>query len=653
MAETLLDPHVSGPRRAQDQTAVNIPSRTEEGEPTIARMIGACAAVFLLAAVVMTFWNAGVAASNVAKAEALKKALAEGTQVDRARYDPSSLPFKPLFVRLWWILGIGGLILHAARDRDPLVRRSYGLFSYVLVMIGVLLGTMAVAGVLLSGWQILIPAAIVGLLLVGFIAAPFVRQELASVGEAEKTPTPGALGRVVDGLKSVAGFFPRWVQGLSTSAKVQQVTVLGVVLVAALLAAGFAVNRAAVLPYGLGALVLGLILLLTYSTNETEPAWRDAAVYLVGGIGLIAGLLGLSSVFIDLLGVKNFLLPYGLTLSVFGLAFAWAFIIMQGSETDLGYHSGLALLVLGLVVAAAAVVRSFLQTGYFVPTGFLLLALGLAYAAVGAAFSSDNRLVVMTRRELAAVFHSPIAYVVIAGAVITAWLCFLVFLNQLYAADPSTPDRSVAVPNPEPIIARYYFALFPVMFLIFSVPLLTMRLLSEEKKSGTLEVLLTAPVSEATVALSKFLGVWIFFMIAWGSWAIFPLVLRYVGQETFDYRPLLAIYLLIAFMAAGFLSMGLFFSSLTRDQISALLLTLGAMFLLTLPYFFLFVLRADRTPSAGKSAKIEVLEYISYLNHLDQFVEGKVNLENLLFYLCACVLWLFLTVKVLEARRWK
>src|SRR5207253_8241291 len=188
----------------------------------------------------------------------------------------------------------------------------------------------------------------------------------------------------------------------------------------------------------------------------------------------------------------------------------------------------------------------------------------------------------------------------------------------------------------------------PVVAVAFVVPVITMRLLSEEKRTGTLEVLLTAPVSETTTVISKFLAALIFFMVIWIPWGLFLVALRVEGGQPFDYRPLISFFIALLFSGAGFLSMGLFFSSLTRNQIASAVLTLMGMLILIGVYFVQF---SSLVPPS--SPWFSVLTYASYIDLWINSLKGKLPARALLFHLSATIFWLFLTVKVLEARKWK
>src|SRR5262249_53320611 len=137
----------------------------------------------------------------------------------------------------------------------------------------------------------------------------------------------------------------------------------------------------------------------------------------------------------------------------------------------------------------------------------------------------------------------------------------------------------------EPIVQYYFFALIPVLAVILQVPAITMRLLSEERRTGALEVLLTAPVSEAPVVVGKFLATWIFFMVCWVPAGLFLIALRIETGQEFDYRPLLSFYAALAACGAAFVAIGLFFSALSSNQIVAAVLTFAVMLGLMMCFF--------------------------------------------------------------------
>jgi ABC-type transport system involved in multi-copper enzyme maturation permease subunit len=177
-----------------------------------------------------------------------------------------------------------------------------------------------------------------------------------------------------------------------------------------------------------------------------------------------------------------------------------------------------------------------------------------------------------------------------------------------------------------------------------------MRLLSEEQRTGTLEVLLTAPVNEWSLVLSKFFAALRFFLLVWYPWGLYLVALRVEGGEEFDYRPLLSFAIALTITGALFVAMGLFFSAVTRSQIAAAILTVMGMFVLFGVYLIKFYIRGAMSP---ETAWTTVLTYVSFLDLWQEALQGNVVPRMYLFHLSACVFWLFLTVKVLEARKWR
>src|SRR5207248_2024431 len=131
---------------------------------------------------------------------------------------------------------------------------------------------------------------------------------------------------------------------------------------------------------------------------------------------------------------------------------------------------------------------------YTMPTGLLLMGGGLLYLAVAAGYVSDRQIVVLTRRELSSLFYSPLAYMVLLGYVVLGWAIFANFvMTQLWETDPFGGQEGPAKVA-EPIVRDYIISWFPVICVLMLVPVLTMRLFSEEHRTGTLEMMFTAPV---------------------------------------------------------------------------------------------------------------------------------------------------------------
>jgi ABC-type transport system involved in multi-copper enzyme maturation permease subunit len=407
--------------------------------------------------------------------------------------------------------------------------------------------------------------------------------------------------------------------------------------------------------YGCIVLALGLLFLLAFLRNEVDATWRAGSICTIGAIGAILAGTGFIWGSIS----ENFLIPYGLLLTLLGLAFLGALIGQAGSSTRFGYWAALAVGAAGLLVVAIALSRSLWPLAYtlrwvqvrpehyLVPSGLLLMFVGLAYASVAVGLVSDNQLIVLTRREIGAFFYSPIAYIVFFAFVWCAWFCFYQFASILFP----TPNPFGPTPLPdEPIVRFYILNWLPLIVGVFlGVPMLTMRLLSEEQRTGTLEVLFTAPVTETLVVISKFIASVIFFIVALLPWAIFLVALRIEGGQPFEFRPLLTFFAALLCSGAGFLSLGVFFSSLTRNQIASAILTAMGLLGLTVVYFIKINLERSQTGSVW----ITLLERASYIDLWITSLEGKFAPQQMIFFVSFAILWLFITVKLLESRKWR
>jgi ABC-type transport system involved in multi-copper enzyme maturation permease subunit len=403
-------------------------------------------------------------------------------------------------------------------------------------------------------------------------------------------------------------------------------------------------------PLGLSCLLVGLFFTLAFIRVEPDEVWRMSSLRAIAALGFLAALVGLIGGNIK----ESFLYSDGLLMALLGLVFLGAYVAASGAFGQAGFRVGLAIGLLGILTMLVALVRSFgpalayrfgwLQvapTSYFVPSGLLLITVGLVYVGIAVGICSDWRLVVLTRRELSALFYSPVAYLVLLGMVLVAFWDYWRFVEMI-----ASFSRMQAVP--EPVVQYVFFSLIPVICLIFAVPLVTMRLLSEEKRTGTLEVLLTAPINEGVVVWSKFLAALLFFLLMWVPYGLLLLALRVGTDEAFEYQPLLGFAIVLLCTGAGFVSMGLFFSALTGNQIIAAVLTFVGMIAHTAPFL---ISSGGRTEIS--SGLQEILSYVSYLDLWHSTLAGTFAPRLLLFHVSAAAFFLFLTVKVLESRKWK
>ncbi|MEA2692218.1 MAG: gliding motility-associated transport system permease protein [Acidobacteriota bacterium] len=237
-------------------------------------------------------------------------------------------------------------------------------------------------------------------------------------------------------------------------------------------------------------------------------------------------------------------------------------------------------------------------------------------------------------RELRAYFFSPLAYVVLFFFLIINGVLFGAIISFLN--DPRTPGG--------PPLAALFGGNFVFWILMpFLGPILTMRLLSEELKTGSVEVLMTAPVTEGQVVAGKYLAAFTFYLFLW-----FP-TLAYVGIVSYwsrvDWGPVAAGYLGIAAIGALFLSIGLFASALSKNQLVAAIIAFAIEILLVL-------LGVLQNLVSGDTAK-QVLGYLTLWEHMDELAKGIVDTRRLVFYGTTTLFFLFLTSRALEDRKWR
>jgi ABC-type transport system involved in multi-copper enzyme maturation permease subunit len=407
------------------------------------------------------------------------------------------------------------------------------------------------------------------------------------------------------------------------------------------------------LPLGAPFLLLALLFGVSFTRNEDDAYLRELASRLLGVAGAVMVAFGFFRSNWGA-GAEQFLLTQGFLLLLLGLAYLAAYVGLHGAESAQGFRGGLAIGAAGLVIFLVAFARSLSPlyhawgwtsgpaSAYLVPSGLILMGLSLVYLLLAVGLCSDLPFVALTRRELAAYFYSPLAYIILFGLMFVGWWLFWQFAITLERASVMRMDPENS-PLQEPIVRVYLLSWWPFIAVMFLVPVLTMRLLSEEQRTGTLEVLLTAPVRTSAVVLSKFVASFLFFLLAFLPWGLFLVALRVEGGQAFDYRPLLSYFIAVACAGAGFVSMGLFFSSLTRNQIAAAIITFVGMVAL---FAVFFVQRFAQSSNP-------VLNYISYVDLWITSLEGKLAPRFLIFHVSAAVFWLFLTIQVMDSRRWK
>lgn len=245
-----------------------------------------------------------------------------------------------------------------------------------------------------------------------------------------------------------------------------------------------------------------------------------------------------------------------------------------------------------------------------------------------------NGLLATLNRELRAYFFSPLAWIVLTFFLIGNGVIFTLIVS--YLSDP----RSSGSTMPFEI---FFTGFFFWLVLLFTTPILTMRLLAEERRSGTIESLMTAPVSEVQVVVGKYLAALAFYSFLWLPTSIYVAI---VGRSSkVDWGPIGAGYLGIFCIGALFMAVGIFASSFTRSQIVAAIFTFAML-------LGLFVVAFVEGLVTSETAK-DVLGYLNLLQHMEDFSKGIVDTRRLVFYFSTAVLFLFLTSRVLQAKKWR
>ena len=250
------------------------------------------------------------------------------------------------------------------------------------------------------------------------------------------------------------------------------------------------------------------------------------------------------------------------------------------------------------------------------------------------------------RKELHTYFDSFIAYAVIAMFLVITGYFFYNLLSTFSVisfqaqANPMLAKQYQLL-NINETVVRPLFGNISIVMLLMT-PLLTMRLLAEEWKSGSMELLLTYPLQDIEVVLGKFFACFTIFATMIIASITFPVILVVMGNP--EIMPILTGYLGLLLLGGAFIALGLFTSSLTENQIIAASVSFAMLFVFwLLSYSTVFV-----TPGIG-----QFIKYMAITEHLESLAKGVVDTEDLLYYINFTVLFLFLTLRSIESKRWR
>jgi ABC-2 type transport system permease protein len=250
---------------------------------------------------------------------------------------------------------------------------------------------------------------------------------------------------------------------------------------------------------------------------------------------------------------------------------------------------------------------------------------------------------IITRKELKSYFNSPIAYAIIAVFLVLVGFFFyslVWWFNSQSMQMAQNPYYYQQININQMVYAPLFHNISIILLLV--LPILTMRLFSEEKKIGTDELLYTSPISVNQIILGKYLaslivlasmlaltGILSIFTFAFGNPELIPILDGYLG---------------LFLIGAAFMAVGIFFSSLTENQIVSAVLTFGAL--------LLFWILSWASYSAGGIWK-DVLNYLSFFQHFDNMTQGILDTSDIVYYASFAFFGLFLTHSVIQSRRWR
>jgi len=244
----------------------------------------------------------------------------------------------------------------------------------------------------------------------------------------------------------------------------------------------------------------------------------------------------------------------------------------------------------------------------------------------------------LVRREVSSLFVSWTGYVIIATVLFLLGISFTSMLRAL------NTDATAM-----PLTQMFYETVYFWLILLLVTPVITMRSFALEKSSGTYENLMTTPVGDSQVVLAKFTGALVFYFILWLPLLGCLLVVRFYSNDptALDPGTIVSTYLGIMLFGSLYISIGVFASAITRSQIIAAMVSYAFGIALFTASFL------SATISVQSGWRAQMLGHLSLMEHMRDFAAGVVDSRPVIFYGSVTVLFLFLTWRVVESRRWK
>jgi ABC-2 type transport system permease protein len=252
-----------------------------------------------------------------------------------------------------------------------------------------------------------------------------------------------------------------------------------------------------------------------------------------------------------------------------------------------------------------------------------------------------TNILAIVKKEWRGYFASPIGYVVLGMYALVFGLFYAVGLYFFLQQSMAGPQLGGGPLNVNQMLIRCVFQNSSIV-MVFVVPLITMRTYAEEKRLGTVELLMTSPITDFQILAGKFLGAMSLYAAMLGMTVIHIGLLFFYGNP--EWKPILTGYLGLLLLGGCIVSIGLFFSSLTKNQIVAGMLTVVVVLLMWL---------LDWTGGLMGPSAERIVSFASLSSHLDDFVRGVVDTQHVVYYLSVTTFGLFLTAKSVDAERWR
>lgn len=243
-------------------------------------------------------------------------------------------------------------------------------------------------------------------------------------------------------------------------------------------------------------------------------------------------------------------------------------------------------------------------------------------------------------KELRSYFASPTAYVIIGFFSLAFGIFFYLFLTAFIR----NSEQMMQMGRPPNLNQDMISGLLQnaAVIVLFVMPMITMRTYSEEKRSGTIELLLTSPITDWQIIVGKFLGAVGLYASILAVTLVYIAILFWAGNP--EWKPIIAGYLGLLLMGACFISIGMLISSMTRNQSVAGVVTFIVFLMLWIIGWF--------SDSVGPTTRV-VVETLSITNHLQDFTRGIIDTKDVVYYLSLLTFGLFLTAKSVDSERWR